>query len=100
MNIEITAAEVGMMVCFVIAIVGIGMGIRLRAMRKVKKKVKQDIEEYEFKIDPETLAPRKVLKEKPVQSEPEQVPENPEQEKPKHDVDALLEDLKKDSEKE
>ena len=100
MNIEITAAEVGMMICFVIAIVGIGMGIRLRAMRKVKKKVVQDVEEYEFKVDPETLAPQKVLKEKPVQSEPEQVPENPEQEKPKHDVDALLEDLKKDSEKE
>ena len=62
MNIEITAAEAGMMVAFVIAIVGIGMGIRLRAMRKKKQVVKQEVEEYEFRANPETLAPEKVSK--------------------------------------
>ena len=86
MNIEITAAEAGMMVAFVIAIVGIGMGIRLRAMRKKKQVVKQEVEEYEFRANPETLAPEKVLK--------DQVKDR---EKPPHDVDALLDDLKKDS---
>ena len=86
MNIEITAAEAGMMVAFVIAIVGIGMGIRLRAMRKKKQVVKQEVEEYEFRANPETLAPEKVSK--------DQVKD---QEKPPHDVDALLDDLKKDS---
>ena len=96
MNIEITAAEAGMMIAFVIAIVGIGMGIRLRALRKKKQIEKREkewkegkskvTEEYEFKTNPETLAPEKV-------------PKNPEQgkEKPQHDVDALLDDLKKDS---
>ena len=52
------------------------------------------VEEYEFRSNPETLAPEKVPKQ-PEQSEPSQEPE-----KPKHDVNKLLDDLKKDSEKE
>ena len=94
MNIELTALEAGSLVFFSIAIVGMVMALRLRSRRKKKRQVKQDVEEYEFKTNPETLAPEKVLK-KPEQSEPSQEPE-----KPKHDVDALLDDLKKDSEKE
>ena len=55
-------------------------------MRKKKQVVKQEVEEYEFRANPETLAPEKVSK--------DQVKD---QEKPPHDVDALLDDLKKDS---
>ena len=76
-----------------------------------ESKAKTQSEEYEFKTNPETLAPEKVPKQpeqsessQPEQSEPSQehVQENQEQEKPKpkHDVDALLDDLKRDSEKE
>ena len=94
MNIELTAIEAGSLVFFSIAVVGMVMALRLRSRRKKKLDVKKDVEEYEFKTNPETLAPEKVLKQ-PEQSEPSQEPE-----KPKHDVDKLLDDLKKDSEKE
>ena len=99
MNIEITALEAGSLVVFTMAVLGMVMALRVRKIRKYKKEVKKEkdwkaskaktTETYEFKTNPETLAPKKVLKE----------PENPEHEKPKHDVDALLDDLKKDSEK-
>ncbi|MAF36959.1 hypothetical protein CL622_07620 [archaeon] len=88
MNIELTAAEVGMFVAFTIAIVGIGMGIRLRAMRKRQNKVQQDVETHDTKQDVEPQQ----SKEKPTETESEK--------KPEHDVDAMLEDLKKDSDKE
>tara|TARA_Y100001947_G_C10232683_1_gene258212 strand:- start:291 stop:611 length:321 start_codon:yes stop_codon:yes gene_type:complete len=106
MNIELTSLEAGSLIVFTMAILGMVMALRLRKIRKKKHDVKQEkdwkegkakvTEEYEFKTNPETLAPEKVPKEQPSQ---EQVPENPKQEKPKHDVDALLDDLKKDSEK-
>ena len=105
MNIELTALEAGSLIVFTMAILGMVMALRVRKIRKKNQEKKQDrdwkeskaktqSEEYEFKTNPETLAPEKVLKQ-PEQSEPSQ-----EQEKPKHDVDKLLDDLKKDSEKE
>ena len=104
MNIELTSLEAGSLIVFTIATLGMVMALRIRKIRKKKQDVKQDkdwkeskaktqSEEYEFKVNPETLAPEKVLR-KPEQSEPSQEPE-----KPKHDVDKLLDDLKKDSEK-
>ena len=104
MNIELTSLEAGSLIVFTMSILGMVMALRLRKIRKKKQDVKQEkewkqskaktqSEEYEFKTNPETLAPEKVLKKQPSQ---EQVPEK---EKPKHDVDALLDDLKKDSEK-
>ena len=104
MNIELTSLEAGSLIVFTMAILGMVMALRLRTIRKKNKEKKLDkdwkankaktVEEYEFKTNPETLAPEKVLKKQPSQ---EQVPEK---EKPKHDVDALLDDLKRDSEKE
>ena len=53
MNIELTALEAGSLVFFSIAIVGMVMALRLRSRRKKKRQVKQDVEEYEFKTNPE-----------------------------------------------
>ena len=104
MNIELTSLEAGSLIVFTMAILGMVMALRLRKIRKKKHDVKQEkdwkegkakvTEEFEFKTNPETLAPEKVPK-RPEQSEPSQEPE-----KPKHDVNKLLDDLKKDSEKE
>ena len=95
MNIELTALEAGSLVVFTIAILGMVMALRVRKIRKHNKEVKKDkdwkesksktTEEYEFKSNPETLAPEKVVKE---QSE----------NKPDVDVDALLKDLKEKTE--
>ena len=86
MNIELTAIEAGSLVLFSLGVCGVVMALRLRSRRRKKQQVKQDVSEYEFKTNPETLAPEKVLK--------DQVKD---QEKPPHDVDAPLDDLKKDS---
>ena len=109
MNIELTALEAGSLIVFTMAILGMVMALRLRTIRKKNKEKKLDkdwkankaktVEEYEFKTNPETLAPEKVLKQ-PEQSEssPEQVPEKTNEDQPKKiDTDALLDDLKKDS---
>ena len=99
MNIELTALEAGTLVFFSIAILGMVMALRLRTIRKKKKVIKQEkawkaekaktTEEFEFKVNPETLAPQKVLKEKPSQEQPKNEP---------IDTDALLKDLKDESE--
>lgn len=91
---NLTPAEIGMFIAFSIGVVGLGMAMRLRAMRKKQKHVKAEVEEYEFKSNPETLAPEKVVKQQ------ETEPELDDEVTPKHDVDALLDSLKKDSEKE
>ena len=91
MNIELTALEAGSLVIFTVSIVGIVMALKRRARRNKQKNVKQDVEEYEFKSNPETLAPERVRKE--TESEPDE-----EHGKPKHDVDALLRDLKNETE--
>ena len=90
MNIELTAIEAGSLVFFSISVVGVVMALRMRSRSKKKRQVKQDVEEFEFKANPETLATEKV--EKPNQG-------NPQSEEQKHiDPDALLKDLQKDSE--
>ena len=86
MNIELTAIEAGSLVLFSLGVCGVVMALRLRSRRRKKQQVKQDVSEYEFKTNPETLAPEKVEKNP---SQPEQI-----------DTDALLKDLKKDSDKE
>ena len=86
MNIELTAIEAGSLVFFSIAVVGMVMALRLRSRRKKKLDVKKDVEEYEFKTNPETLAPEKVVI-------------KDQQDEQKHiDPDALLKDLQRDSE--
>ena len=93
-SIDLTPAQIGMFIAFSIMIVGLGMAVKRRAMRKKQKQVKSEVEEYEFKSNPETLAPEKVVKQQETEPEPD------DEVKPKHDVDALLDSLKKDSEKE
>ena len=95
MNIELTAIEAGSLVFFSISVVGVVMALRLRSRRKKKRQVKQDVEEFEFKANPETLAPEKVVKE----NLGNQQSEEQKQDEQKHiDPDALLKDLQKDSE--
>ena len=68
------------------------MALRLRSRRKKKQQVKQDVAEHEVKANQETQAPERVAK------NPEPVPEKPNTEQPKKiDTDALLDDLKKDT---
>ena len=93
MNIELTDLEAGSLVLFTLGIVGVGMAIRLRARRKKKQVVKQEKDWKESKW--KESSPEKIPK-TPEQSEPSQ-----EKEQSKNiDTDALLDDLKKDSEKE
>ena len=89
--IDLAPAQIGMFVAFTIAMVGIGMACKRRAMRKKKEqKVKREVEEHEFKEKPETSAPERVVKEQPSEGQPKN--------KPDVDVDALLKDLKEKSE--
>lgn len=90
MNIEITAAEIGMFVAFTIMTVGLVMAIKRRSMRKKKANTIADVEEYEFRSNPETLAPEKVPKE-PEPAE-KQVTDNDKQ----YDIDKLLDSLQDD----
>ena len=84
--IDLSPAQIGMFLAFSITTVGIGMALKRRAMRKKQQNVKQDVEEYEFKSNPETLAPERV----------EKNPQDTEQPKDNQNVDddALLKDLK------
>jgi len=91
MNIELTALEAGSLVFFSISIVGVVMALKRRAMRKKKDKIKSDVVEYEFKSNPETLAPEKI----PKQSEPAEKPVLT-KDQDQLDVDKLLDSLKKD----
>ena len=82
-SIDLTPAQIGMFIAFSIAIVGLGMAMKRRAMRKKQKAVEQDVKEHDIKKNVEHQEPTQ-----------DKIDEG------KHDVDALLDSLKKDTEKE
>ena len=82
-SIDLTPAQIGMFIAFSIAIVGLGMAMKRRAMRKKQKAVEQDVKDHDIKKNVEHPEPTQ-----------DKIHEG------KHDVDALLDSLKKDTEKE
>ena len=87
----ITAAEIGMFVAFTVSGVGIGLEIRKRAIRKKQKRIAQEIKQSE-QIS-------KLTEKQTPEPEPQET-QSPQTETPTEhiDTDALLDEIKDDSE--